>query len=70
MYESPSEKNKVLGWDEIGQETFEPHFQDFGDHIGYISSCSLLVESFKILIFRLDVVYGGVFFLNTHKVSL
>ena len=70
MYDFSFEKNKLLGCDGIIQETFEPHFQDFGDHIGYISSCSLLVESFKILIFRLDVVYGGVFFLNTHKVSL
>ena len=70
MYESSYEKDKLLGWDDIGQETFEPHFQDLGYEIGYISSCSLLVESFKILIFRLDVVYGGVFFLNTQKVSL
>ena len=62
MYESPSEKNKVLGWDEIGQETFEPHFQDFGYDIGYISSCSLLVEFFKIPIFRLDTTYRGYFF--------
>ena len=29
---------------------------------GYISSCSLLVEFFKIPICRLDVAYDGVFF--------
>ena len=70
MYESSSEKDKLLGWYDIGQETFEPHFKDFGYDIGYINSCALLVQFFKIPIFRLDIVYGGVFFLNTQKVSL
>ena len=42
-----SKKNKVVGWDDIAQETFEPRFQNFGYDIGYISSCSLLVEFFK-----------------------
>ena len=70
MYEYSSKKNKLLGWDDIGQENFEPHCQDFVYDIGSISSCSLLIEFFKIPIFRLDVTYGGVFFLNTQKVSL
>ena len=30
MYEYSSEKNKLIGWDWIGKETFEPHWKDFG----------------------------------------
>ena len=70
MYDSSFKKNELLGWYETREENFEPHCQDFGYDIGYIISCSLLVEFFKIPIFRLDAAYGGVFFLNTQKALL